>query len=125
MRLQYTPYNGKYLILDKNIKITKEIYKQYIIEIEKGKCFKLKESYSTDTFENLFEEYTIEIPITIGTINNQVRTKIVERYDIEQELQMLNKALIDTNNAEYLTYKQYREECITWGITEKQKYNLI
>lgn len=66
------------------------------------------------------------IPIpTIETINNQVREKIAERYDTEQELQMLNKALIDVNNAEYLAYKQYREECINWGIAEKQKYNLI
>lgn len=58
-------------------------------------------------------------------INTQVREKIAEQYDYAQEIQMLNKGLLDVNDTEYLTYKAYRQECIDWGIVEKQKYGYI
>lgn len=65
------------------------------------------------------------IPPTEEEINEQVRDKIDERYDYAQEIQMLNKGLLNANDTEYLEYKAYRQECIDWGIAEKQKYGYI
>lgn len=55
----------------------------------------------------------------IQEINNQVRLKIAEQYDYTQEIQMLNKGLINNTDEEYLAYIQYRQECVDWGITKK------
>jgi hypothetical protein len=65
------------------------------------------------------------IPPTEEEINNKVRNKIAEQYDYAQEIQMLNKALSNANDTEYLTYKEYRQSCIEWGIAKKQKYGYI
>lgn len=54
-------------------------------------------------------------------INEQVKEKIAEQYDIYDELKMLNMVLTNPNDPEYLTYKQYRQDCLDWGQDEKAK----
>ncbi|KPU42143.1 hypothetical protein OXPF_39220 [Oxobacter pfennigii] len=58
-------------------------------------------------------------------INNQVREKIAERYDVIKEIQMLNQRNYPIDSleyAEYLEYQEYREECLAWGQAEKAQY---
>lgn len=78
-----------------------------------------------ETNEIIFDFTPIETTPTIEDINRQIRVKIALKYDTSQEIEMLRLGMEDSNNAEYLAYKTYIAECITWGENEKTKYGLV
>ncbi|WP_066500193.1 hypothetical protein [Abyssisolibacter fermentans] len=66
----------------------------------------------------MIEITTIEKPFSLPVeeeINKQVREKIAEQYDYAQEIQMLNKGMLEANDTEYMTYKVYRQDCKDWA----------
>jgi len=58
-------------------------------------------------------------------VNELVVNKIREKYDVNAEAEMLNKGIINSSDAAYLTYRTYVEECIAWGNLKKQDYGLV
>lgn len=72
------------------------------------------------------EEYdSIFSSVSVETINNQIVNKIREQYSIDDEFQMQRFGLQDSSNVEYQAYLQYVNECIAWGMAEKEQLGLI
>lgn len=70
----------------------------------------------------------VEIIETIPTkneINKEVIKKIRQNYDINKEFEMQRRAMIDINDIEYIEYINYVNQCIEWGISEKEKYGIV
>jgi hypothetical protein len=108
--------------------VVDETEKENIKLIEKIKEYAPYFDFVLDNEGNLIDITQIEKPFILPTeeeINRQVRDKIAGQYDYTQEIQMLNKGLLNANDAEYLVYKTYRQKCIDWGISEKQKHGYI
>lgn len=52
-------------------------------------------------------------------VNEFVKNKIRERYSNEDEIKLVNLALADADNAEYLAYRAYVTECREMGNAQK------
>lgn len=64
----------------------------------------------------IFETQTI---ITAEQIDAQVVERIRLQYNENDEIKMLRLGIVDSINAEFLTYNIYVEECREWGRVEK------
>ncbi|KPU45827.1 hypothetical protein OXPF_06160 [Oxobacter pfennigii] len=95
------------------------------IEVDKDIVLN-KQNYRFDG-ENFIYEPVLKIK-TLIEINNEVRAKIAERYDVIKEIQMINQSSYSHDSieyGEYLEYFQYRLDCIIWGESEKEKCGYI
>lgn len=48
-------------------------------------------------------------------INAMIVAKIREKYSVSEEFKMINLGISDAENADYLAYRNYVNECIAWG----------
>ena len=55
------------------------------------------------------------LPLSHEEINSMVVAKIREKYDVNEEFKLINLGIIDSNNEEYVAYREYVQECIDWG----------
>ena len=58
---------------------------------------------------------TQQTPLSHEEINSMIVAKIREKYDVNEEFKMINLGIIDSNNKEYMAYREYVQECIDWG----------
>lgn len=56
-----------------------------------------------------------KLALTHSEINEMVVAKIREKYSVSEEFKMVNLGITDAENAEYVTYRNYVNECIAWG----------
>ena len=56
----------------------------------------------------------------VRLINDRVRATILERYTLEDEIQLLRTA----PSPEFAAYNAYVEDCLAWGRAEKAKLGL-
>ena len=82
----------------------------------------IQEEFGID--EHILYIDNISIP-SLQDIEQQVVSKIREQYDINAEFKMINLGIADSTNVEYITYRQYVEDCKEWGRLEKIKYGFI
>lgn len=73
---------------------------------------------------NIQKETVVQQP-DIESINAQVVTKIREKYDINEEFKMVNIGIEDQEDPEYISYREYVDECRNWGEEEKKKFGLL
>ncbi len=67
----------------------------------------------------------IQFKPTIEEINAKVVEKIRQKYDINEEFEMINLGIKDPTNEEFTAYREYVDECREWGRQEKEKYGYI
>lgn len=99
----------------------------YIVEGELEE--KIREHYPhfefvADGNGNLLDVTPTEPPapvITEADIDAEVVAKIRERYDINEECKMLRLGVINPENAEFVAYNTYVEECRAWGQSQKEQ----
>lgn len=56
-------------------------------------------------------------PPTHEEINAMVVNKIREKYDINEEFKMINLGISNPEDEQYIAYRTYVNECISWGDT--------
>ena len=54
-------------------------------------------------------------PPTHEEINEMVVEKIREKYDVNEEFKMINLGITNPENADYVAYRTYVQECVDWG----------
>ena len=52
-------------------------------------------------------------------IDKKIIAKIRQRYNIDQECEMLRLGILDVNNAEFQSYNTFVETCLNWGSEKK------
>ena len=57
-------------------------------------------------------------------INQKVTQKIREKYSVDEELQMINRALVNLQDAEFVAYRTYVATCIQFGDQKKIELGL-
>lgn len=53
-------------------------------------------------------------------VNAMVVNKIREKYDVNDEFEMINLGLTDQSNSEFTAYRDYVKECRAWGDAIKK-----
>lgn len=56
-----------------------------------------------------------------GQINDTVVQRIRQVYSQDDEFKMLNKGIVDNQDADFLQYRTYVQECKDWGTAKKQE----
>ncbi|MCX7817537.1 MAG: hypothetical protein N2317_08550 [Syntrophales bacterium] len=65
-----------------------------------------------------------QVVTTVDSINAEVVSMIRSEYDENEEMKMLRLGILDPENAEFLAYNAYIEECREWGRQQKESYGL-
>ena len=81
----------------------------------------IKSSVSNVDLTDTEKDKILQASPHVRLINQRVIEKIRERYDINDELQMLRIG----PTAETSDYFAYCEECVAWGTAEKKKLGLV
>jgi len=103
----YTEYQNEKVISKGATSDDNIIIEQPLIEIT-------EEEYNAIIFET-------QTVITAEQIDAQIVEKIRLRYNENDEMKMLRLGIVDSNDAEFLAYNSYVEECREWGRVEKLK----
>lgn len=85
------------------------------------------ECESVELAQELFPQpLTCEPEVTYeqycANINQRVRDMIASKYSITDEIQLQNQYNDNPADAEYLEYRQLRDECVNWGKLTKQAW---
>lgn len=86
--------------------------------ISASKEFLINYCIANDYTYEIVEETTSPISnLTHEEINAMVVNKIREKYDINEEFKMINLGISNPEDEQYIAYRTYVNECISWGDT--------
>lgn len=118
-----------YLELDGN-KVTGKGYTSVEISLQSNQMSITEEQYNSIRLPaEIIDGEIISAPeppefTNSAEVDRKVVEMIREQYDINEEFKMLRLGTLDSENSEFILYKEYVEQCRLWGKNKKIELGL-